>query len=106
MSFPDCAVCLEPLTCELAVMNCGHVLHRACYTTWAASQRGEGCPTCRQPGTARKIIYDASAQLNAEIADQDELLKEVLADSDRAVRALQEQLDARPYAQTHPGSAD
>jgi hypothetical protein len=34
------------------------------------------------------------------------LLKEVLADSDRAVRALQEQLDARPYAQMNPGSAD
>jgi hypothetical protein len=52
------------------------------------------------------MIYDASPQLNAEIADQDELLKEILADSDRAVRALQEQLDARPYAQMHPRSAD
>jgi hypothetical protein len=28
MSFPDCAICLEPMTCGLAAPDCGHVSHQ------------------------------------------------------------------------------
>ncbi|KAL8441695.1 hypothetical protein Emag_006951 [Eimeria magna] len=57
---PDCAICCEPLTNDLAAPSaCGHVYHRTCLANWlqsnpACTQRR--CPVCRRPCRTSEVI--------------------------------------------------
>lgn len=47
-----CSICLEPkCSSQLTAIQCGHVFHRSCISSWTSSQTGKiaKCPECKQP---------------------------------------------------------
>jgi hypothetical protein len=44
----ECQICMEPLSqASVALLSCGHVLHKPCLETWFQINRR--CPICRHP---------------------------------------------------------
>jgi len=83
----DCPICLAPLTGKanvnenvnegntgkndgtcVVLIPCGHMMHRLCYNRYVNNpiyKQRINCPTCREPQTAKAILYSRPAPMNA-----------------------------------------
>lgn len=64
----SCSICLQPLTSDMCVLDCGHCFHRRCAGDWAAHLFGHPrCPTCTRTSVRNvfhpRIIPDACLEV-------------------------------------------
>ena len=51
----NCIICFEPLNNHLCKLQCNHIYHIKCITTW--EEKKSSCPICRKTFDMKNVVY-------------------------------------------------